>query len=63
MSSSPQHIKEDAADLVKKLLKYNPSDRLPLVGKGKHAESDLQLSLKFLGLVDGTCGYWLYWHT
>ncbi|CDI86261.1 Aurora kinase, putative [Eimeria praecox] len=32
----PNHIKEDAADLIKNLLKYNPSDRLPLVGVAQH---------------------------
>ncbi|CDJ30772.1 Aurora kinase, putative [Eimeria mitis] len=32
----PSHIKEDAGDLIKKLLRYNPSDRLPLDGVAQH---------------------------
>ncbi|CDJ45837.1 Aurora kinase, putative [Eimeria brunetti] len=44
----PSHIKEDAADLIEKLLKYNPTDRLPLIGKGKYAENDLETPLKYL---------------
>ncbi|CDJ63516.1 Aurora kinase, putative [Eimeria necatrix] len=32
----PSHVKKDAADLIEKLLKYNPSDRLSLVGVAQH---------------------------
>lgn len=42
VSLNSQHMKEDAADLIKGLLKYNPNDRLSLVGKGTHSQSALQ---------------------
>lgn len=31
--SFAQHVRSDAADLIRKLLKYDPSERLPLVGR------------------------------